>query len=266
MRHVRLGVNLDHIATLRNARSRSAHAFPDLLEAARIAQQAGADGVTLHLREDRRHILDSDVERIRSQVSLPLNLEMAATHEMLQVALKILPHAVCLVPERRQERTTESGLDAVGLQSSLRHFVGRLSESGVRVSLFLDPDPEQISAASFVGADAVELHCGRYCALMEQSDQLPEPEQSWKSEQRRELQRLHTNAKKVADLGMECHAGHGLNFATAVDVASIPYVAELNIGHFLVGAAVLSGLPAAIDRMCVSIRTGVRSQDSRAGL
>jgi pyridoxine 5-phosphate synthase len=226
MRTLRLGVNLDHVATVRNARG---GAHPDPLDAARVAVAAGADGITLHLREDRRHIRDDDVRRIRAAIGAPLNLEMAATAEMLDFARAIRPHAACIVPERRQEVTTEGGLDAAGQQTALAPMVAALREAGIRVSLFVDPDPAQLRAAASLGAPVVELHTGAY------------------AERRSgELERLRAAAALTASLGLECHAGHGLTFDNVGPIAALPEVVELNIGHFLVGEAILGGGLAAV--------------------
>ncbi len=232
-RHLRLGVNIDHVATIRNARGGD---HPDPVRAARIAAQAGADGITAHLREDRRHISDRDIRALAREIELPLNLEMAATGEMLEIALAHRPHAACIVPEKRQELTTEGGLDAAGGRAHLAPFVARLGAAGIRVSLFVDPDPAQIEAAAALGAPVVELHTGRYC---EESG----------AARTGELDRLKAAAARAAALGLECHAGHGLTFDTVGDVAAIPELAELNIGHFLVGEAIFSGLDSAIKRM-----------------
>ncbi|MBW7945720.1 MAG: pyridoxine 5'-phosphate synthase [Sphingomonadaceae bacterium] len=233
MSALRLGVNIDHVATIRNARG---GVHPDPVKAALIAAAAGADGITAHLREDRRHISDDDIARLSNEIDLPLNLEMAATEEMLDIALRHAPHAVCIVPERREERTTEGGLDVVGNQPNLRTFVERLSARGCRVSLFIEPDPEQIEASAAIGAGVVELHTGRY-ALTE-GISLEE-----------ELERLKAGAALAAKRGLEVHAGHGLRFDNVAAIAAIPEVAELNIGHFLVGEAVFIGLDAAIREM-----------------
>ena len=233
MSALRLGVNIDHVATIRNARG---GVHPDPVKAALIAASAGADGITAHLREDRRHISDDDIARLSNEIDLPLNLEMAATEEMLDIALRHAPHAVCIVPERREERTTEGGLDVVGNQPNLRTFVERLSARGCRVSLFIEPDPEQIEASAAIGAAVVELHTGRY-ALTE-GISLEE-----------ELERLKAGAALAAKRGLEVHAGHGLRFDNVAAIAAIPEVAELNIGHFLVGEAVFIGLDAAIREM-----------------
>lgn len=230
---LRLGVNIDHVATIRNARGGR---HPDPVRAARQAADAGADGITAHLREDRRHISDDDIQRLSDGIDLPLNLEMAATDEMLAIALRHLPHAVCLVPEKREELTTEGGLDVAGGHNHLRRYVDVLSHAGVRVSLFIDPDERQLDAARRIGAPVVELHTGSYCEAAGPA-------------QARELQRLRDGADIAARLGLECHAGHGLTFDNVGAVAAITSIVELNIGHFLVGEAIFSGLDSAIKRM-----------------
>ncbi|GAB4391032.1 MAG: pyridoxine 5'-phosphate synthase [Kiloniellaceae bacterium] len=236
--YLRLGVNIDHVATIRNARG---GVHPDPVRAARMAASAGADGITAHLREDRRHISDGDIARLTDEIDLPLNLEMAATEEMLAIALRHRPHAACIVPERREERTTEGGLDAAGGHNHLQPFVDSLREAGSRVSLFVEPDPVQLEAAARLGAPVVELHTGAYCdAWLED----PEGEGT-----QGHLERIRKAAALAADLGLECHAGHGLTFDTVGSVAVIPTIAELNIGHFLVGEAIFSGLDSAIRRM-----------------
>ncbi len=229
MKPLRLGVNIDHVATVRNARG---GLHPDPLDAARAAAGAGADGITLHLREDRRHIRDADLARIRDGIDLPINLEMAATDEMARIALATRPNACCIVPERRTEVTTEGGLDAAGQHNTLRPIVAALSAAGIRVSLFVDPDEAQLRAALSVGADIVELHTGAYAHGRDG-----------------ELERLAAAAALTAELGLECHAGHGLTYDNVGPVAAIPQVVELNIGHFLIGEAILDGLPNAIRRM-----------------
>ncbi len=226
---IRLGVNIDHVATLRNARG---GAHPDPLAAAQVAVAAGADGITIHLREDRRHIRDEDVRLIRGNLTVPLNLEMAATSEMVAIARMTRPHACCLVPEKRAEVTTEGGLDAAGQMETLRPVVAALGEAGIRVSLFIDPDPDQLRAAASLGAPVVELHTGAYAEGREG-----------------ELDRLRTAAALTAELGLECHAGHGLTYDNAGPVAALPQMRELNIGHFLIGQAVFDGLDAVVRRM-----------------
>lgn len=236
-RPLRLGVNIDHIATLRNARQRAALAHPDLLRGAQAAVEGGADSLTFHLREDRRHILDEDVQRLKEQVRLPLNFEMAATAEMTEIARRIRPYAVCLVPERRMEVTTEGGLDvAAGGQGLLTDCVRQLSATGIQVALFIDPVPAQVAAAAQTGAPAIELHTGCYCTAAGEA-------------QIRELARLRAAAVQAAGLGLEVHAGHGLNYGNTGAVAAIPEITELNIGHYLVGEAIFTGLRAAVARM-----------------
>lgn len=230
---IRLGVNIDHVATIRNARG---GAHPDPLEAARLVLGAGADGITIHLREDRRHIRDDDLQRIRHGIAAPLNLEMAVTDEMLAIATSARPHAACLVPERRQEVTTEGGLDVIAVQARLPDFIRTLKAAGSRVSLFIDPDPRQVEAAAKVGADCVELHTGSY-ALAQATARAAE------------LRRLALAAAMTRTLGLECHAGHGLTFDNVTPVARLPEVVELNIGHFLVGEAVFAGLAGAVRTM-----------------
>jgi pyridoxine 5-phosphate synthase len=231
--HLRLGVNIDHVATVRNARGGK---LPDPLRAARLAEAAGADGITAHLREDRRHIVDADIEGLMRELKVPLNFEMAATQEMVDIALRHRPHAACIVPEKREERTTEGGLDAAGQHNHLKPMVARLSDAGIRVSLFIEADPRQLEAAVSLGAPVVELHTGRYCELEGEA-------------QRGELARLEKAAALCARLGLECHAGHGLSYADVGPVAAIPEVRELNIGHFLVGEAIFVGLEQAIREM-----------------
>lgn len=233
--YLRLGVNIDHVATIRNARGGD---HPDPVRAAHAARIAGADGITAHLREDRRHIRDEDIVSLATEIGLPLNLEMAATEEMLKIALRHRPHAACIVPEKREERTTEGGLNVASNQDQLRGFVERLSESGIRVSMFIEPDPAQLDAAKAIGAPVIELHTGRYCLAAAGSDQ-----------QIAELARIEQAAAHAVAIGLECHAGHGLGFDTVGPVAAIPTIAELNIGHFLIGEAIFGGLDATIRRM-----------------
>ena len=232
-RALRLGVNIDHVATIRNARGGP---DPDPVRAAKLAANAGADGITAHLREDRRHITDGDITRLVAEIDLPLNFEMAATDEMLEIAVRHKPHAACLVPEKREERTTEGGLDAVGGFDRLKPYVEALGEAGCRVSLFVEPDPAQLDAAVALGAPVVELHTGSYANLQGTARDA-------------ELGRLRDAAAWCDEIGLECHAGHGLTFDNVAPVAAIPQVAELNIGHFLIGEAIFGGLDSTIKRM-----------------
>ncbi len=234
---LRLGVNIDHVATIRNARGGG---HPDPVRAARMAAAAGADGITAHLREDRRHISDDDIRRLAEEIALPLNLEMAATDEMREIALRHLPHAACVVPERREEVTTEGGLDVISGGARLRRLIARLGDGGIRVSLFIDPDEAQIRAAVDSGAPVIELHTGAYANAGFAGD---EPAVAT------ELDRLVFGAALADDLGLEVHAGHGLTYDNVGPVAAIPEVVELNIGHFLIGEAISSGLDSAIRRM-----------------
>lgn len=230
---IRLGVNIDHVATLRNARGEH---YPDPVQAALQAQAWGADGITAHLREDRRHIVDDDIIRLMNVLHIPLNFEMAVTDEMLDIALANKPHAVCLVPEKRQERTTEGGLDVAGQTATLTPFVQKLSDAGMRVSLFIEADPNQIRASHHVGAAVIELHTGTYANLTG-------------DEQKSEYQRLHDGALLAHELGLEVHAGHGITYDNVTPIAQLPHVAELNIGHFLIGEAVFVGLEASLQKM-----------------
>ena len=230
---LRLGVNIDHVATVRNARGGDT---PDPVRAALLAAAAGADGITAHLREDRRHITDGDIARLSNELSIPLNLEMAATEEMLAIALKHRPHAACIVPEQRAERTTEGGLDAAGQHNHLAPMVRELGAAKIRVSLFIEPDPRQIEAAVRLGAPVVELHTGRYAELTGAA-------------RAEELRRLADAAALAAKNGIEVHAGHGLTYDNVTPVAAIPQVRELNIGHFLIGEAIFVGLEPAVRRM-----------------
>jgi pyridoxine 5-phosphate synthase len=233
---LRLGVNVDHVATLRNARGGS---HPDPVAAAHMARLAGADGITAHLREDRRHIRDDDVRRLKDEVQLPLNFEMAATDEMRRIALAISPHACCLVPERREERTTEGGLDVAGQAKQLEPLVRELVDAGIRVSMFIAADPRQIEASAAIGAPVIELHTGAYAEHADPAD---------------ELARLVEGARLAASLGLEVHAGHGLTYDNVGPVAAIPVLRELNIGHFLVGAALFEGLESSIRQMKALMR------------
>ena len=234
---IRLGVNIDHVATLRNARG---SAYPDPVRAALVATEAGADGITAHLREDRRHIIDSDIDRLMEALTIPLNFEMAATTEMQAIALRHRPHAVCLVPEKREERTTEGGLDVAGDDNRLAEFVAALTEAGSRVSLFIGHDPRQIEAAVRVRAPVIELHTGAYCDLVAEG----KPEEA-----ALELAALMQGARLAHSAGLEVHAGHGLSFATVSPFAAMAEIRELNIGHFLVSESVFMGLGPAIAEM-----------------
>ncbi len=242
--HLRLGVNIDHVATLRNARGGE---YPDPIRAARAAIEAGADGITAHLREDRRHIRDEDIARLKAEISKPLNLEMAATQEMLAIALKTRPHAACLVPERREERTTEGGLDAAAQRSTLEPIVSELKKAGVAVALFIAAEPAQITAAADMGAPAIEIHTGSWCDAVAAAD----PRRA-----AAEWQRITEGARLGRRLGLEVHAGHGLNYDTAERIAALPEVVELNIGHFLVGEAVFVGLAETIRTMRAAMDRG----------
>ncbi len=249
--YLRLGVNVDHVATLRNARG---GAVPDPLRAALLAIEAGADGITAHLREDRRHIRDDDMTRLKAAISKPLNFEMAATEQMLDIALKIKPHAACLVPEKRTERTTEGGLDVLGGHDHLKPFVSELARAEVRVSLFIEPAIEAIEAAATIGAPVVELHTGAWCNALA----LGESEKA-----RHEFARLAVAAAHAHSRGIECHAGHGLDFDTAREIAKLPQVVELNIGHFLIGEAVFIGLPGSIAKMRAAMDEGRRERGNK---
>ena len=231
--HLRLGVNIDHVATIRNARGGN---HPEPVRAAEIAAASGADGITAHLREDRRHIRDADLIDLMEILSIPLNLEMAATDEMLAIALRHKPHAACVVPEKREERTTEGGLDAAGQHNRLTDFIGQLSEANIRVSLFIEPDPRQIEAAIRLGAPVVEFHTGHYAHATGEA-------------RTHELRRISDAAALASKNGIEPHAGHGLTFDNVIPIASIPQLAELNIGHFLIGEAIFGGLEQSISRM-----------------
>ena len=237
IKKLRLGVNIDHVATVRNARGSS---YPDPVRAAIIAQEAGADGITAHLREDRRHIVDQDIASIIKAINIPLNFEMAATDEMQKIALAHGPHAVCIVPEKREERTTEGGLDVVKEEEKLARFITPLRDNGSRVSIFIAADEHQIRAASRIGAQVIELHTGAYCDL--------HYEESFR-ERDTELARLKDMASLAHDLGLEVHAGHGLTFETVTPIAELSEVVELNIGHFLIGESIFTGLKEAIRRM-----------------
>ncbi|NQZ72392.1 MAG: pyridoxine 5'-phosphate synthase [Dinoroseobacter sp.] len=237
LRPLRLGVNIDHVATVRNARG---GAVPDPVRAAKLAEEAGADGITAHLREDRRHISDKDIEALMDALTLPLNFEMAATDEMQAIALRHKPHAVCIVPERREERTTEGGLEVAREENKLAHFIAPLAEAGCRVSIFIAADQRQIDAANRIGASVIELHVGAYCDAVAENR---------KSEAAKELARLTDMARYADSLGLEVHAGHGLTYESVAPIAALPEVVELNIGHFLIGEAIFLGLDPAIKEM-----------------
>ncbi|SNT07607.1 pyridoxine 5'-phosphate synthase [[Luteovulum] sphaeroides subsp. megalophilum] len=234
---LRLGVNIDHVATVRNARGTS---YPDPLRAGLLAEAAGADGITAHLREDRRHIRDEDITALMQGLRVPLNLEMATTPEMQAIALRHKPHAVCLVPERREERTTEGGIDVAGDIGRLKDFVAPLRAAGCRVSMFIGHDVRQIEASAEIGAAVVELHTGHYCDLVAEGRT---------AEAARELEALREGAALAHSLGLEVHAGHGISYDTVAEIAAFPQVMELNIGHFLIGEAIFRGLGSAIEGM-----------------
>jgi pyridoxine 5-phosphate synthase len=242
--YLRLGVNVDHVATVRNARGGR---HPDPVRAAKIAIEAGADGITAHLREDRRHIRDEDMARLKAEIGKPLNFEMAATEEMVRIALATRPHAACLVPERREERTTEGGLDAAGQHNSLASVVAQLKEAGIRVSLFIAAEPRQIQAAVEIGAPVIEIHTGAWCDALTDG-RVTAAEAEWL--------RIRHGAQLAHRLGLEVHAGHGLDFESAEAIAQLPEVVELNIGHFLVGEAVFSGLADAVRTMRAAMDRG----------
>lgn len=235
--HLRLGVNIDHVATVRNARG---SAYPDPVRAAKLAEDAGADGITAHLREDRRHISDSDIDRLTETLRVPLNFEMAATEEMQRIALRHRPHAVCIVPERREERTTEGGLEVAREENRLAHFIAPLADAGCRVSIFIAADQRQIEAAHRIGAAVVELHTGAYCDFHAEGQF---------DRRDAELERLRQMASFAHSLGLEVHAGHGLTYETVQPVAAFPELRELNIGHFIIGEAIFRGLDPAIKEM-----------------
>ena len=234
---LRLGVNIDHVATVRNARG---GAYPDPLRAAKIAEAAGADGITAHLREDRRHISDADIDGLMEVLSVPLNFEMAATKEMQEIALRHKPHAVCIVPEKREERTTEGGLEVAREENRLAHYIAPLRDAGCRVSIFIAADQRQIEAANRIGAEVIELHTGAYCDAFAEGDM-----DTFHSE----LAALTEMAAFAHDLGLEVHAGHGLTYDTVAPIAALPQVRELNIGHFLIGESIFLGLEPAIHKM-----------------
>jgi pyridoxine 5-phosphate synthase len=241
---LRLGVNVDHVATIRNARG---GAHPDPVAAAKLAIAAGADGITAHLREDRRHIRDDDIARLKSEITKPLNFEMAATDEMVGIALKIRPHAVCLVPEKRTERTTEGGLNAVKQRAQLAPVIQTLKVAGIRVSLFIGAAPDQIEAAAALGAPVIEIHTGSWCHALAQNRS---------AEASAEWQLICAGALLAKGLGLEVHAGHGLDYASAETIAGLPQIVELNIGHFLIGEAVFDGLSESVKRMRAAMDRG----------
>jgi pyridoxine 5-phosphate synthase len=249
---IRLGVNIDHVATVRNARGGR---HPDPVKAAAIAVAAGADGITAHLREDRRHIIDDDILRLKAGLKKPLNLEMAATREMIEIACTVRPHAACLVPERRQERTTEGGLDVAGQRDAIREWVQRLAAADIRVSLFIAPDPEQIDAAAIVGAPVIELHTGAWCDALAAGDGAAAAG---------EFARIARGATLAAQAGLEVHAGHGLDFLSAEEIATLPQIVELNIGHFLISDAIFEGLDASVRRMRAAMERGRMRSESAA--
>jgi pyridoxine 5-phosphate synthase len=241
--YLRLGVNIDHVATIRNARG---GVHPDPVRAAKLAVAAGADGITAHLREDRRHIRDEDIVRLKTEIARPLNFEMAATDDMIAIAVKTKPHAACLVPERRAERTTEGGLDVVGQKAHIDAAVKTLKAADIRVSLFIAAEPAQIEAAKGVGAPVIEIHTGAWCEALAHD----------KAGAEREWKRIVDGARLAKGLGLEVHAGHGLDFASAETIAALPEIVELNIGHFLIGEAVFVGLEAAIATMRAAMDRG----------
>ena len=234
---LRLGVNIDHVATIRNARG---GAYPDPIRAAKLAEEAGADGITAHLREDRRHILDADIEGLMEALTVPLNFEMAATDEMQKIALRHKPHAVCIVPEKREERTTEGGLEVAREENKLAHYIAPLRDAGCRVSIFIAADRRQIDAAHRIGAEVIELHTGAYCDFHAEG----KPDEA-----ARELEALREMSAYAHSLGLEVHAGHGLTYDTVHPVAAFPEVRELNIGHFLIGESIFRGLTPAVHEM-----------------
>ena len=249
---IRLGVNIDHVATVRNARGGR---HPDPVKAAAIAVAAGADGITAHLREDRRHIIDDDILRLKAGLKKPLNLEMAATREMIEIACTVRPHAACLVPERRQERTTEGGLDVAGQRGAISEAVQRLAAADIRVSLFIAPDPEQIDAAAVVGAPVIEIHTGAWCDALAAGDGAVAAG---------EFARIARGATLAAQAGLEVHAGHGLDFLSAEEIATLPRIVELNIGHFLISDAIFEGLDASVRRMRAAMERGRMRSESAA--
>jgi pyridoxine 5-phosphate synthase len=249
---IRLGVNIDHVATVRNARGGR---HPDPVKAAAIAVAAGADGITAHLREDRRHIIDDDILRLKAGLKKPLNLEMAATREMIEIACTVRPHAACLVPERRQERTTEGGLDVAGQRGAIREAVQRLAAADIRVSLFIAPDPEQIDAAAIVGAPVIEIHTGAWCDALAAGDGAVAAG---------EFACIARGATLAAQAGLEVHAGHGLDFLSAEEIATLPQIVELNIGHFLISDAIFEGLDASVRKIRAAMERGRMRSESAA--
>jgi pyridoxine 5-phosphate synthase len=237
VRQLRLGVNIDHVATVRNARGGR---HPDPLRAAELAIAGGADGITAHLREDRRHIGDADISGLKARIAKPLNLEMAATREMVEIATRVKPHAACIVPERREERTTEGGLDAEGQQSTLRPLVAELRGAAIRVSLFIAPEARQIEAAAGLGVPVIEIHTGAWCEAVLAKE---------REQAAAEFDRIRQGAALADRLGLEVHAGHGLDYVTAEAIGGVPEIVELNIGHFLIGEAIMGGIEAAVQRM-----------------
>jgi pyridoxine 5-phosphate synthase len=251
MTALRLGVNVDHVATVRNARG---GAVPDPVRAALLAIKAGADGITAHLREDRRHIHDDDMQRLKASIEKPLNFEMAATEAMLDIALRIRPHACCIVPEKRTERTTEGGLDVVGGFRALRPFVAELTRAGIRVSMFIEPSQEALKASVELGSPVVELHTGAWCNARERGEAVLTDY---------EFDRIRLAAAETAALGLECHAGHGLDYETARLIAAVPQIVELNIGHFLIGEAIFVGLAEAVKAMRAAMAEGRAAVERR---
>jgi len=241
---LRLGVNVDHVATLRNARG---GARPDPVRAALLAIEAGADGITAHLREDRRHIRDDDMARLKAEISKPLNFEMAATEDMLRIALATAPHAVCLVPERREELTTEGGLDVAGQHDTLRPFIARLNDAGIRVSLFIDADPRQIEMAARLKAPVIEIHTGAWCDAVTEGDS---------AKAAAEFARITVGCRLAHAAGLEVHAGHGLDYETAESISALPEIAELNIGYFMIGEALYVGLAETVRTMRAAMDRG----------
>jgi pyridoxine 5-phosphate synthase len=250
---IRLGVNVDHVATVRNARGGN---HPDPVAAAKIAIEAGADGITAHLREDRRHIRDDDMVRLKAEIAKPLNFEMAATDEMVAIAVRTKPHAACLVPERRAEVTTEGGLDAAGQHNTLAPAVARLKEAGIRVSLFIDAEPRQIEAAAALRAPVIEIHTGAWCNALANGDQVRFAA---------EWDRIRSGAVMARQAGLEVHAGHGLNYQTAEAVAALTEIVELNIGHFLIGEAIFDGLRVVVRKMRAAMDRGRAQIAARSG-